>query len=89
MPLHNVEEATEIIIGFSMEEAPENRVRHIHILALDSLLSGRESEELRQIVVTKDEVLNLIDILNASKSPGPDDTNPRVLKELKYEIAQI
>ena len=72
-----------------MEEAPESRVQHIHILALHSLLSGRESEELRQIVGTKDEVLNLIDILNASKSPGPDDTNPRVLKELKYEIAQI
>ena len=72
-----------------MEEAPESRVQHIHILALHSLLSGRESEELRQIVVTKDEVLNLIDILNASKSPGPDDTNPRVLKELKYEIVDL
>ena len=73
LPLHNVEEATNIIIVFSMEEAPESRVQHIHILALHTLLSGRESEELRQIVVTKDEVLNLIDILNGSKSPGPID----------------
>ena len=53
------------------------------------MFSGRESEELRQILVTKDEALNLIDKLKANKSPGPDGIHPRVLKGLKYEIADL
>ena len=53
------------------------------------MVSGRESEELRQRVVTKDEVLNLIGKLKADKSPCPDGIHPRVLKEVKYEIADL
>ena len=40
-------------------------------------------------MVTKDEVLNLIDNLKASKSPGPEGIHPIVLKGLKYEHAEV
>ncbi|KAG6940840.1 hypothetical protein G0U57_011320 [Chelydra serpentina] len=50
---------------------------------------GDKSEELRQIEVSLEEVLELIDKLNCNKSPGPDGIHPRVLKELKCEIAEL
>ncbi|KAG6933041.1 hypothetical protein G0U57_020115, partial [Chelydra serpentina] len=50
---------------------------------------GDKSEELSQIEVSLEEVLKLIDKLNCNKSPGPDGIHPRVLKELKCEIAEL
>uniref|UniRef100_A0A8C3F3S5 Reverse transcriptase domain-containing protein n=1 Tax=Chrysemys picta bellii TaxID=8478 RepID=A0A8C3F3S5_CHRPI len=50
---------------------------------------GDKSEELSQIEVSLEEVLELIDKLNSNKSPGPDGIHPRVLKELKCEVAEL
>ncbi|XP_053112296.1 calcium uptake protein 3, mitochondrial isoform X3 [Hemicordylus capensis] len=50
---------------------------------------GMEARELSQIEVTRDDVLNCLEKLKANKSPGPDGIHPRVLKELKCEIAHL
>uniref|UniRef100_A0A452IGB1 Reverse transcriptase domain-containing protein n=1 Tax=Gopherus agassizii TaxID=38772 RepID=A0A452IGB1_9SAUR len=50
---------------------------------------GDKSEELSQIEVSLEEVLELIDKLNINKSPEPDGIHPRVLKELKCEVAEL
>ncbi|CAM5075917.1 unnamed protein product [Eretmochelys imbricata] len=50
---------------------------------------GDKSEELSQIEVSLEKVLELIEKLNSNKSPGPDGIHPRVLKELKCEIAEL
>lgn len=50
--------------------------------------AGRVSEELRQTVVLRDEVLGRIDKIKTDKLPGPYGIHWRVLKEpLKGEIA--
>ncbi|CAM4661225.1 unnamed protein product [Lepidochelys kempii] len=51
--------------------------------------AGDKSEELSQIEVSLEEVLELIEKFNSTKSPGPDGIHPRVLKELKCEIAEL
>lgn len=43
---------------------------------------------LREINVTEDDTLKLIDNLKVNKSPGPDGIYPRVLKEAKKELAR-
>lgn len=53
------------------------------------MFSGGEDTELRQIVVTREEVLEFINKLQTNKSPGPDGVYPKVLKELKCEIAHL
>lgn len=55
----------------------------------EGLFPGRASEELCQTGVTLDDVLELIDNLQINKSTGPDGIRPRVLKELKCEIADL
>ncbi|CAM5145241.1 unnamed protein product [Eretmochelys imbricata] len=50
---------------------------------------GDKYEELSQIEVTLEEVLELIEKRNSNKSLGPDGIHPRVLKELKCEIAEL
>nr|XP_025036415.1 iodotyrosine deiodinase 1 isoform X1 [Pelodiscus sinensis] len=57
-------------------------------LAGDNCRSDR-SEELPQSVVSVEEVLSQIDILNSNKSPGPDSIHPSVPEELKYEAAEL
>ncbi|CAM4589829.1 unnamed protein product [Lepidochelys kempii] len=51
--------------------------------------AGDKSEEWSQIKVSLEEVLESIEKLNSNKSPGPDGIHPRVLKELKCEIAEL
>ncbi|KAG6938185.1 hypothetical protein G0U57_007088, partial [Chelydra serpentina] len=55
----------------------------------ESFFLGDRSEELSQIEVSLEEVLEQIDKLNSNKSPGTDGIHPRVLKELKCEIAGL
>ena len=43
---------------------------------------------MEDIVVTKEGVTKLLKGLNPSKALGPDELNPRVLKELATELAQ-
>lgn len=50
--------------------------------------TGRECEELRQIVVIRD-VLGLTVKLKNDKSPGVNGIYPRVSKELPCEIANL
>ncbi|CAM4553636.1 unnamed protein product [Lepidochelys olivacea] len=50
---------------------------------------GDKSEELSQIEVSLEEVLELIEKLYRNTSPGPDGIHPRVLKELRCEIAEL
>ncbi|CAM4721027.1 unnamed protein product [Lepidochelys kempii] len=50
---------------------------------------GDKSEELSQTEVSLEEVLEQIDKLKSNKSPGLDGIHPRVLKELKCEIAEL
>ncbi|CAM4678027.1 unnamed protein product [Lepidochelys kempii] len=56
---------------------------------LEPFFVGDKSEELSHIEVSLEEVLELIKKLNSNKSPGPDGIHPGVLKELKYEIAEL
>uniref|UniRef100_K7F032 Reverse transcriptase domain-containing protein n=1 Tax=Pelodiscus sinensis TaxID=13735 RepID=K7F032_PELSI len=50
---------------------------------------GDESEELSRIEVSLEVFLEQIEKLNVNKSPGLDGIHPRVLKELKWEIAEL
>ena len=45
--------------------------------------------KLNQIQVKRDDVLDLIDKLKINKSPGPDGIHPRVIKELRNEVADL
>ena len=47
------------------------------------------TKELSQIMVNKDDVLDQIDKLIINKSPGPDGIHPRVIKELRNEVADL
>lgn len=51
--------------------------------------AGRVSEELRQTVVLRDEVLGRIDKIKTDKLPGPGGIHLRVLKGVKYEIVDL
>ena len=43
---------------------------------------------IADIIVTEEEVLKQLDKLKANKSPGPDQFYPRVIKQVKHEIAK-
>ena len=49
-------------------------------------LSSRTESKLFEICVTEDQVLRKLTSLNPSKSCGPDQLHPRILKELANEI---
>ncbi|MCP4269647.1 MAG: hypothetical protein GY777_29425, partial [Candidatus Brocadiaceae bacterium] len=44
-------------------------------------------DNLENIVVNKETILKIIDKMKINKSPGPDEIYPRILKEVKNEIA--
>ena len=52
-------------------------------------LLDRSAPFMEDIVVTKEEVTKLLKGLNPSKVLGPDELNPRVLKELVTELGPI
>ncbi|CAM4502439.1 unnamed protein product [Caretta caretta] len=62
-------------------------VREIPIF--EPFFLGDRSEQLFQIEVSVEEVLEQSDTLSSNKSPGPDGIHPRVLKELRNEIAEL
>ena len=45
--------------------------------------------ELNQIQVKREDVLDLTDTLKISKSLGQDDIHPRVIKQLRNEVADL
>lgn len=53
------------------------------------VVQGGWSEELSQTEVIRDEIWQLSDYLKDSKSLGPDNIPPRVLKEVKCEIVAL
>ena len=42
----------------------------------------------RPIIITEDDVLKRLNKLNVNKSVGPDLIHPRVIYEIRHEIAQ-
>ena len=44
--------------------------------------------ELNFINITENDMLNVLNNLNISKSPGPDQIHPRILKELSKELSK-
>ena len=43
---------------------------------------------LENITITEDQMYHALNSLNISKSPGPDEIHPRILKELSKELAK-
>ncbi len=43
---------------------------------------------MKDIIITEEQVKKKLDKLNITKSPGPDNMHPRVLKELRHEISK-
>lgn len=58
------------------------------IPTLELLFSGSKDEVLSKTKVSEEEMLEQIDDLKISKSPGSDGTHSRVLKKPKYEVAE-
>ena len=61
-----------------------NKNEHTQFPLLD-----RSSPFMDDIVVSKDEVIKLLKVLNPSKALGPDERHPRVLKELVTELGPV
>ena len=48
---------------------------------------GCNKSNIDYVTITKDQMLKALQKLNINKSPGPDEVNPRILKELANELA--
>ena len=51
------------------------------------LFSHRTENTIDKIEITQEEMEKRLSSLNPSKSEGPDGIHPRILKELKTEVA--
>ena len=47
------------------------------------VFKGREDEKLKDVIIAREDILKEIDKLKKTKSPGPDEIFPRVIKECK------
>ena len=54
-------------------------------LELEQILRGQEAEKLNDIYIGREMVRKEIDKLKKTKSPGPDDIFPRILKECREQ----
>ena len=54
---------------------------------VELIFKGKEEEKLKNITIRKEDVLKKINKLKKTKSPGPDEIFPRVLKECREQIS--
>ena len=54
----------------------------------EQIFSGKESEKLIDVEVTREFVVREIDNMKKFKSPGPDEVYPRVIEEYKEVVSQ-
>ena len=52
------------------------------------IFRGQEVDKLSEIVISREVVSKGIDRLKKTKSPGPDDIFPRILKECRGELVE-
>ena len=64
------------------QEEPDREV------ALEQIFRGQEDEELSDTGISREIVRKEIDRLKKTKSPGPDNIFPRILKECKEELSE-
>ena len=57
-------------------------------LVPEQIFQGQEAEELSDILISREIVSWEIDRLKKTKSPGPDDIFPRILKECREELSE-
>ena len=57
-------------------------------MALKQIFRGQEDEELSDIGISREIVRKEIDRLKKTKSPGPDNIFPRILKECREELSE-
>ena len=67
--------------GFSKEESDRE-------LEPVQIFRGQEVDKLSEIVISREVVTKEIDRLKNTKSPGPDDIFPRILKEYREELVE-
>nr|XP_048697066.1 transcription factor E2F5 isoform X1 [Caretta caretta] len=72
-----------------MDDSTNNQFSYVTHEDICNCFNGDRSEQLFQIEVSVEEVLEQSDTLSSNKSPGPDGIHPRVLKELRNEIAEL
>ena len=57
-------------------------------MELKQIFRGQEFDELSDIGISREIVGKEIDRLKKTKTPGPDDISPRILKECKEELSE-
>ena len=55
-------------------------------LELEQIFRGQEADKLNDICIGREMVRKDIDKLKKTKSPGPDDIFPRILKECREQL---
>ena len=62
------------------QEEPDGEIE------LEQIFRGQEADKLNDICIGREMVRKEIDKLKKTKSPGPDDIFPRILKECKEQL---